>query len=115
MKKVVFFAFRRDPMCFIHVLLNTLDMKERGFQVKVVVEGEATHLVPDFREPGSMLHGPFKKAFDRGLIEGICRACAQKMGTLQEAEEIGLKPLADMAGHPSMGKYMEGGWEIITF
>ena len=29
MKKVVLFAFNADVMCFIHVLLNALDMKDK--------------------------------------------------------------------------------------
>lgn len=28
MKKVALFAFNGDSMCFIHVLLNALDLKE---------------------------------------------------------------------------------------
>ena len=33
MKKVVLFAFNGDFMCFIHVLLNALDMHEKGYEV----------------------------------------------------------------------------------
>jgi hypothetical protein len=41
-KQVLLVAFRGEPMCFVHVLLNALDMKERGYDVKVVIEGTAT-------------------------------------------------------------------------
>ncbi|MCK4604812.1 MAG: hypothetical protein KAU41_09025 [Deltaproteobacteria bacterium] len=47
MKKVALFAFNGELMCFIHVLLNTLDMNERGHEVKIVIEGAATKLVPE--------------------------------------------------------------------
>ncbi len=30
MKKVALFVFNDEPMCFTHVLLNALDMDERG-------------------------------------------------------------------------------------
>jgi len=30
MKKFAFFVFNGDPMCFIHVLLNAIDMSECG-------------------------------------------------------------------------------------
>ena len=33
MKKVVLFAFNGELMCFIHVLLNALDMNERGHEL----------------------------------------------------------------------------------
>ena len=42
MKKFALFAYNGDFMCFIHVLLNALDMKKRGHEVKLVIEGAAT-------------------------------------------------------------------------
>ena len=39
MDKVVIFAFNGNPMCFSHVLLNVLDMAEKGMDAKVVIEG----------------------------------------------------------------------------
>jgi hypothetical protein len=36
MKKAALFVFNGDPMCFIHVLLNALDMKEKGYEVKTI-------------------------------------------------------------------------------
>ena len=41
-KKVVLVAFNGELMCFAHVLLNALDMNEKGYDVKVVIEGSAT-------------------------------------------------------------------------
>lgn len=42
MKKTALFVFNGDPMCFIHVLLNALDVRKKGCEVKIVVEGSAT-------------------------------------------------------------------------
>jgi len=39
MEKVALFAFNGEPMCFIHVLLNALDMKEKGIDVKTIIAG----------------------------------------------------------------------------
>jgi hypothetical protein len=33
MKKVALFAYNGEVMCFVHVLLNALDMREEGFEV----------------------------------------------------------------------------------
>ena len=41
MKKNALFVFNGNPMCFIHVLLNALDMHIRGDTVKIIVEGAA--------------------------------------------------------------------------
>jgi hypothetical protein len=35
MSKVAMFVFNGDPMCFIHVLLNALDMHQKGDEVKI--------------------------------------------------------------------------------
>ena len=36
MKKVALFAFNGELMCFVHVLLNALDMKEKGYEDMVL-------------------------------------------------------------------------------
>ena len=107
MKKVVFFAFRGDAMCFIHVMLNALDMKEKGYDVKIVLEGEAVKLVSEL-ETNSM----FRKAMP--LIDCVCRACSAKMRVLDYNEESGLNVGGDLNGHPSISKYLEAGYEVIA-
>ena len=34
-------------MCFIHVLLNALDFSDKNYEIKLVIEGSATKLIPD--------------------------------------------------------------------
>ena len=46
MKKFALFVFNGDPMCFIHVLLNALDMKSKGHEAKIIIEGSSVRLVP---------------------------------------------------------------------
>ena len=114
-RKIVLFAFNGEPMCFIHVLLNGLSMKTAGHDVKVVIEGAATKLIPELIEEGNPLAIFYRNAREKGLIEGACRACANKMGTLKAAEEQGLRLLDDMSGHPGMARYINAGYEVITF
>lgn len=115
MKKVVLFAFNGEMMCFVHVLLNALDMKGKGFNTKIVVEGSATKLIPDLSVEGNLLYGPFKKAQAENLIDGVCKVCATKMGTAEAAQSIGLPLLSDMWGHPGMAKYLQEGYQVIVF
>lgn len=115
MKKIVMFVFNGDPMCFVHVLLNALDMKDKGHDVRVVIEGAAAGLIKTVAEKDHPLHGLWEKIKAGGGIEGVCRACSAKMGTLKEAERQGLKLLDDMSGHPGMAGYVDRGFEIITF
>ena len=115
MQKNAFFVFNGDPMCFIHVLLNALDMKEKGDDVKLIVEGAATGLLPDLEKNENPLHFLWGKVKQHGLVDGACKACSQKMGTAAEAGRQGLALLGDMSGHPGMAAYQEQGYNIITF
>jgi len=115
MKKFALFAFNGDPMCFIHVLLNTLDLEKHGNSVKLVIEGSATKLIPDLGSAGSPLAHLFEEVRNKDLIDCVCNACAEKMGVITAVRELGLPLCAEMKGHPSMARYIEEGYEIITF
>ncbi len=115
MQKVALFVFNGDPMCFIHVLLNALDMKTNGYKAKIIIEGAATKLVPELIKKENPLHQLWEKTIAADLVEGVCLACAKKMGVLDEVKEQKLALLNDMSGHPSMAAYRKQGYEIITF
>lgn len=115
MKKFVLFVFNGDPMCFVHVLLNALDMNSKGYEVKIVVEGASVKLIPELVKPENPLNGFWKKCLAAGLVEGVCKACSNKLGTLEAAKEQGLALLDDVSGHPGMAAYRDKGYEIITF
>ena len=115
MKKVALFVFNGDPMCFIHVLLNALDMDSKGYTARVIVEGAAAKLVPDLDKADNPLHTLWEKTKAAGLVAGVCKACAGKMKTLEAARDQGLALLGDMKGNPSMSGYMDEGFEVISF
>lgn len=109
------FVFNGDPMCFIHVLLNALDMQKRGDEVKVILEGASVKLLPELVKPGNPLNALWKKSLEAGVIDGVCKACAQKLGTLDAAVEQKVPLLEDLSGHASMAGYQKKGFVIITF
>ncbi len=109
------FVFNGDPMCFIHVLLNALDMDRRGHEVRLVIEGAATGLLPQLEAEDHPLHKLWKKTLASGLVDGVCKACAAKTGGLETARGLGLTLRDDMNGHPSMAAYRQAGCELVTF
>ena len=115
MKKMVLFAFNGDPVCFVHVLLNALDMNEKGYEGKIVIEGAATKLIPDLIAKDNPLNKLWEQAVSAGLIAGTCKACSNKMGTLEAAKKQGLTLLDEMMGHPSMARYRNAGFEVVSF
>jgi hypothetical protein len=112
--KTAIFAFKGNPICFVHVLLNAIDLLEKEAEVKIVLEGEATRLIAELRKPGHPLNALYEKAKKLDLIDAACRACAMKMGTLEVAEAEGFRIADDMVGHAGMAPYIEQGYEIIT-
>lgn len=113
--KTVIFAFRGDPMCFIHVLLNGMDLHEKGQDGSIIIEGEAVSLVEKMAQPGHFLNGPYTKAKQMGIILGACKACSVKLEADAAVEKEGIPLIGDMNGHPSMAAMIEKGYNIITF
>jgi len=115
MRKTALFAFNGDPMCFAHVLLNALDMRNRGHDVKVVIEGEATKQVALLRNETKPFADLYRRAKEAGLVDCVCKACATRTGALNAVIQQGLNLCDEMEGHPSIGRYLEQGYEVLTF
>lgn len=114
-QKIAVFAFRGDPMCFIHALLNGIDLYERGREGLIIIEGEAVTLVPQMAKPDHFLFPLFQKAKNLGILHGACKACSIKLKVDKQIEKEGIPFIGDMSGHPSMGSFIEKGYQIITF
>ncbi len=114
MKKIAYFGFTGELMCFAHILFNAEDMLNKGYNVKIILEGSSTKLIPVLGTDKN----PFKKLYlslkEKGVIDAVCQACANKTGTLEYAKKEGLPLGNDLYGHPSISSYIEEGYEIIT-
>lgn len=115
MMKVALFAFQGEPMCFVHVLLTAMDLHERGHDVRIVLEGAATALVKSLAVSGQPFSGLYRKVREAGLLDCACKACSAKMEVIDSMEEQQIVLADEMSGHPSMARYLESGFKIITF
>lgn len=115
MRKIALFAYNGETLCFVHVLLNALDMHSRGWEVRIVVEGKVTKSIPELAREGAPFHDLYVRAKMLGLIAGSCKACSAKMGVLQDVQAAGVQLLDDMQGHPSVARFLEQGYEVMTF
>ncbi len=109
------YAFNGEMMCFVHVLLNALDMHDREEDVLIVFEGASVKLIPELEKKDNPFSGLYNRAKEAGLIDGACKACSAKLGVLEAVEKAGIKLLDNMLGHPSISAYQEKGYTIITF
>ncbi len=114
MKKIVIFAFQGELMCFAHAILNAIDLKEKGHDVKLVIEGSATALIGRLATTGEPFAVQYARIRNEGILAGICKACATKMGSLAEAEKQGLTLLGEMSGHPAFSTWLSNGYEVIS-
>jgi hypothetical protein len=112
---VALFVFNEDAMYFVHAMLNALDMSKKGYDVKMVMEGNATKLVKDFFGSDHPFSNLYQQVKEEKLIDCVCKACSTKMGSLKSAEEQGLFLCDELMGHPSMARYMENGYQILIF
>jgi len=114
-EKYALFAFNGGPMCFIHVILNAIDLNEKGYDVKVIIEGSACKLANEFENQSNPFYNLYQKLKEKQLIDCFCKACSSKMGTLDVINKIGFTTCNEMMGHPSLSKYIQKGYKIITF
>lgn len=112
MRKILFYAMRGEEMCFMHVLMNALDLTEAGNTVRIIFEGESVKLPAVLEEKKNPL---YLQAKEHGLIAGVCRACAVMLEAMEGVEKTGLPILDDMRGHAGMRPFTEEGYEVISF
>lgn len=111
MKKIAFFPFKGEKMCFTHILINALDLHEKGVETKIILEGEAVKLTKVLEEEENSL---YLKCKELGLFDSICKACSAQMGVLEYNERTGIPIKGNAKGHPAMYDYINAGYEIIT-
>jgi len=115
MRKFVLFTFNADPVVFAHALVNALDLRSRGHDVRVVIEADATKQVALLRNETKPYAELFRQAKQLGVIDCVCRACATKNTIIPAVQEQGLKLSDDPAGHPSIGRFLDQGYEVLIF
>jgi len=112
MEKYLFYVMQGKKMCFVHVLLNALDLKEAGHEVKIIFEGESVVLPKVFEEES---FGLYMKAKELNLFAGVCYACSVQLGVVDANENLDYPLLKDMNGHAGMKNYIADGYKVITF
>lgn len=111
MNKVLFYAMTGEKSCLMHVMMNAVQLFDRGDEVKVIFEGQSVKL-PSLLLEENNPH--YLKARDHGLLAGICMACSKQFGMLQINKELGLPILDEMFGHAGIADYLDKGYSVIS-
>ena len=102
------------PCRMTHALLWALDVAARGDEAKIVLEGKAPHWLLALPDPAHGRHRLYQTVKEKGLIDGVCKACAVQAQAVEAAAEEGLRLVYDASGHVSLVPYMEKGYQIVT-
>ena len=113
--KVAIFAFSGELMDFAHAMLNALDMKDKGLDAKLIIECDACRLLAALQQADKPFADLFQKVKATGLVDGVCKHCAQRLEVVDSVKQHGLRLLDEMYGHPSMARYIQEGYQVITF
>ncbi len=114
MNKIAIFGFTGELMCFGHALFNAKQMLDKGWDVRLVLEGQSAGLISVLDTENNPFREIWLKLKNTEDVVSVCQACANKMGTLDTARQQGLKIDNSLLGHPSMSEYIEKGYKIIT-
>ncbi len=112
MEKYLFYVMRGQKMCFVHVLLNALDLAEAGNEVEIILEGESVTL-PKILEVEKF--GLYLKAKEKNLFAGVCYACSVQLDVLEFNQGLDYPLIKDMNGHAGMKAYIDKGYHVLTF
>jgi len=99
----------------LHALLYSLELKGGGVDVKLVFDGGGTKWVEELIKPSHKLNPVFKKVRSLGIIDGICDFCVGAFEADRNAILAdGLSLTSEFEGHPSILKYVNEGYQIVT-
>ena len=115
MKKIAIVAYTDEIGTFIDALQSGLEKRKNGDDVKLIIEGNATHYLKDISKSNENYKKIFETARKNGLIDCVCETCSKKTNTIDYAKNQGLHLSGESYGHPSLFNYSRVGYEIIYF
>lgn len=115
MKKTVLFALNSELVVFAHVMLNAMEMKTRGWQVAVVIDGDATKHIGLLRNETKPYADAWRKLRSSGVELCACKSCAARNTVEPACIEQNIKLCSDLTGHPGIAAYLEQGAEVLVF
>lgn len=88
------------------------EFKEAEGQIAVIFDGAGTKWIPEMAKSDHPLNPLFETIREQA---GVCQFCANAFHVRKEVEATGVPLLAEHDRHPSLLRYVEQGYEVITF
>ena len=108
--KFAIVAFRGEKPCVLHALLNCEDMRAKGMDAWVVLEGGSVKFIKQ------MYNGEFSMPWDqiKPLIDCACLGCSKMFHVEDDAKAAGIRLEGGMSNHVSLAEYILKGYTIIV-
>ena len=100
----------------VHALLYTKELREHGYEVKLVFDGAGTEWVAEWTNPESTdrLKGRYEALMKDGVVQLICDFCASAFKVNKELKERNVTLTDEYEGHPSIAKWADQGYQFIV-
>jgi len=99
----------------LHALLYTRELQEGGHDVRLIFDGGGTEWIEEMSKPDSKLNPLYDAVKNAGSITGVCDFCIAAFdGDRNQVRQEGLVLISEYQGHPSLGKLIDEGYQVIT-
>ena len=100
----------------VHAFLYANELAEHGHAVVLIFDGAGTEWAEELSNPESQskLKPMYEQLKQAGIVEIVCDFCA---GAFAVKERLAQRPVpmtAEYAGHPSIAKWADQGYEFIV-
>ena len=120
-RKILFVLFSDDACRQNHALLYALDLREKGHDVKLILEGAATRMVSALGAADSRPGALLRQARDAGVLAGACGRASSGCASEDPAHKVaeiaqaaGVPLLSDLGGHASIEPFVREGYELVV-
>ena len=97
----------------VNALETAKELKESGDEVALIFDGAGTRWIGELERPDHRYHRLYEAVGE--VIAGACAYCAAAYGVKDAVEAAGVPLLEEFDRHPSLRKYLEAGFQVVTF
>ncbi|MFC1679826.1 hypothetical protein ACFL2T_06410 [Elusimicrobiota bacterium] len=121
MRRFLFLLFTDDSCRRNHAFAYAVDLKKRGHEVRIIIEGISTRSFKELADKESRFTRLFEEAKSLDLIYGACKTAAtgcggDKAGGVMDAVKAeGVALLDDLDGHAGISSLIEEGYQVLVF
>ncbi len=100
----------------VHAFLYAKELKEHGHEVVLIFDGAGTEWAEELSNPESQskLKPMYEQLKQAGVVEIVCDFCAGAFTVKERLAQRQVPMTAEYAGHPSIAKWADQGYELIV-